>query len=378
MSTLSLGLLPPLGGGLSRLAASGQVGRFIDLYLRRYASAFEEVLYFSDGSEELARHTTDPAVLARVRVVPGAGRAPYRVGLAGRWAQALRRCRVVRVFQLTGALPAVLARWRWNIPFAVTYGYDYARAAGLERRRGRALALLVLERLTLRAASAVLAPTPALVEQARRRGAGARVHLVPNAVDTARFRPRRFPEAATIIFVGRLEPQKNLRLLLEAAARITPSPRLVLVGDGSQRESLARTAGALDLSLELRGVVPYEHIPAALGEGSVFALPSRWEGHPKALLEAMSCGLACVGTHVSGVRDVLRAEETGLLALGEPAAFAAALHRALADRQLAQRLGLAARAWVEANCSAASIMPRETALLLGLPTEETPPRSFPP
>ena len=137
-----LGLLPELGGGLGTLARMGQHTRFLDSYLRPYARAFDEVRYFSYAHETLADFTQDSALTARVSLVPGPATHAWvsTVLLGLRHGPALRECAVLRVFQLTGAIPALMARRRYGVPFVTTYGFRYdlfsstASRAWLHRR----------------------------------------------------------------------------------------------------------------------------------------------------------------------------------------------------------------------------------------------------
>jgi len=130
-----LGLLPSLGGGLGGLASTGQVGRLLDGYLARYVRAFDGVLYFSYLVESLRDFTTDPALLAGVEVI-----APRRATSRGRrtatlaWTEGarLRSCGVLRAFQVTGTVPAIVANARFGVPYVTTYGFSYAQLS----RRG--------------------------------------------------------------------------------------------------------------------------------------------------------------------------------------------------------------------------------------------------
>src|SRR5262249_32417719 len=140
-----LGLLPELRGGLGALARSGQHTRFVASYLRPYARAFDEVRLFSYLQETLADFTTDRELAARIRVVAGAAGHPWlTTTLMGlRHGRALAGCSVLRVFHLTGVVPALVARRRFGVPFVVTYGFRYDRLAraparaGVDRRPGR-------------------------------------------------------------------------------------------------------------------------------------------------------------------------------------------------------------------------------------------------
>ena len=192
-----LGLLPSIRGGLGELAKTGQHTRLIDGYLTPYARAFEEVVYFSYLAESLATYTADPALTARVRLLPGGRWHPWAYGfvLPFRYAREIRRCSILRVFQITGALPAVIAKRRFGVPFVTTYGFWYGRLA--RSRTTRALRRMV-EALGLGAADAVIVTTPELGAHVAGRVGAAKVHLIPNGVDTAHFAPgpRRPPPSA--------------------------------------------------------------------------------------------------------------------------------------------------------------------------------------
>src|SRR5439155_1644461 len=95
-----------------------------------------------------------------------------------------RRCAVLRVFQITGAMPAVIAKRRFGVPFVTTYGFWYRRLA---RSRGTGALRRAVEALGLRAADAVIVTTPELGAYVAGRVGTAKVHLIPNGVDTARF-----------------------------------------------------------------------------------------------------------------------------------------------------------------------------------------------
>src|SRR5437762_7059694 len=156
-----LGLLPAIRGGLVDLARSGQHTRLIDGYLRPYARAFDEVRYFSYHRESLEQYVADPDLGRRVHVFAGGGWHPwiYAFFMAVRHARALRGCAVFRVYQITGVIPAVIARRRWGTPFVTTYGFWYARLA---RSRATAFLRAAVETLGLRAADAVIVTTPEL------------------------------------------------------------------------------------------------------------------------------------------------------------------------------------------------------------------------
>lgn len=365
---VTVGLLPALGGGLRELAASGQASRLVDGYMRPYAAAFGRVTYFSYLPESLAEFTDDAELRARVEVLApprATSRARRALGMPWTHAAAFRACAVLRVFQVTGVIPAVIARARFGVPYVTTYGFWYARLArpGPTRLLKRAV-----ERVGLRHAAAVIATTDEL--RAHAATLAPRVELIPNGVDTRRFAPAAPARAAggprRVLYVGRLSPEKNLSALVRAAALLAGRVplRLVFVGAGPLAEPLRRQARDEGVSLELAGVVDQPRLPPFYVSADAFVLASFTEGHPKVLLEAMSSGLACVASDCVGNRSLITNGVTGLLFdARRPAELAAGLERVLTDPALAAALGGAARAAVVERYDLAACVAREIALV---------------
>jgi glycosyltransferase involved in cell wall biosynthesis len=374
---MRLGLLPALGGGIRELARSGQVSRLVDGYLRRYAEAFDEVVYFSYLPESLEEFTDDARMRARVRVVAPArpvSRSRRAAQLARAHRDDLASCDVLRAFQITGVAPlrlAALLGAEISTPFVATYGFAYEDLS----RSGptRALKRHVAD-WGLHHAAAVIATTEHLRARAGR--VARRVELIPNGVDSAHFAPSRRRRAAgeplRVIYVGRLSEEKNVATAVEATASLgaTSGPAaavtLTVVGAGPLRESLleqARARGAAQ-RIEFLGVVDQRELPDEYGRADAFVLPSFTEGHPKALIEAMACGLACVASDCAGNRSLIKDEVTGLLFdARRPAELAAHLERLARDPDLAARLGAAARERAVSRYDLGVLVAREIALL---------------
>ncbi len=225
---------------------------------------------------------------------------------------------------------------------------DFARL----RRTGLARGLPLLRRL-----SRVVAVSAAIEAELLAHGfAPDRIARIPNGVDVGRFAPAPDPEAAraqaglgpeTVLFLGRLSPEKGLDAALSAWSRVAPrhpGARLVLVGDGSARSSLEAQARTLGLGETVRFLPERSDPEVVLRASQIFLLPSRSEGMSNALLEAMATGLACVATHIGGNNELLEHGTTGLLVPpGDAPALANALVALLEDPGLRTRLGRAAR-----------------------------------
>jgi len=163
----------------------------------------------------------------------------------------------------------------------------------------------------------------------------------------ARTAPR---DGLGVLFVGRLVERKGVRYLIEAVQRLAPHrrARLVIIGDGPERERLAEQVrrGGLEGRVELRGRVSDRELRQAYADASVLVLPAivdtrgDTEGLGVVLLEAMSYRVPVVASDLGGITDIVTGEENGLLVPpADAAALAAALERLAADAALAGRLG---------------------------------------
>jgi glycosyltransferase involved in cell wall biosynthesis len=149
--------------------------------------------------------------------------------------------------------------------------------------------------------------------------------------------------------VGRLSYEKGTDLMLEAWRRVSarhPEWRLHIYGGGPDEADLRAQAAGMAGSVEFRGVVA--DVEEALVEASVFALPSRAEGFPMSVLEAMAYGLPTVAFDCApGVRTLIEDDRDGIVVRpGDTVAFAAALERLIDDPGLRRALGAEARASV--------------------------------
>lgn len=282
-------------------------------------------------------------------------------------AGALRRAAVLKTNQLNGAWAAAIARRLLGTPLVVRCGFLWSANAAreTESRVRRALTRRV-ERWVCRTADAIVVPTDAIARHIVEQYAvdAARVSVIPNYVDTELFRP--LPDAkrvpGRIVTVGRLSAEKNTALLIDAVSEAR-GLSLSIAGDGACRPALEAQVRARRANVAFLGTVPNAEVPRLVNEAEIFALTSRYEGSPKALVEAMACGVAVVGTDVPGIRDVIDDGRTGVLCAARPDAVATTLATLAADPERRRRLGLAARTWAERHCALSAVVERERALL---------------
>lgn len=269
---------------------------------------------------------------------------------------AVRRFRpdaVIAYFGLPCGPAAGLARVLCGVPYVVSLrggdvpGFQYEGIGVYHRLAGPVI------RAVWRKAAAVVANSDGLAALARRFAPEVPVTVVPNGVDATLFTPvaenRKHTDGPLrLLVVGRLVRQKGVDCLLDAMARL-PDPAVValtVVGDGPARPELEAQAARLGLSgrVAFVGWRGRDELPGLYQTADVFVLPSRDEGMPNVVLEAMACGLPVVATDIPGSRDLVVDGETGvLMAVDDTAALHAALAQLAADPQARQRMGTAGR-----------------------------------
>jgi glycosyltransferase involved in cell wall biosynthesis len=166
------------------------------------------------------------------------------------------------------------------------------------------------------------------------------VLTIHNGVPDETRRPAPRPRPGPLIgAIGRLELQKGYDILIRALGEIEEAT-LVLVGEGSERAALEQLALSIGVAERIAWIGWSDDARSYLGTFDVFAFPSRFEGFPLAVLEALLARAAVVATDVGSTAEAIRNGETGLLvAPDDPSALGHAIKKLLADEPLRQRLG---------------------------------------
>lgn len=260
--------------------------------------------------------------------------------------------KVLMTNQLFGAPLAAAACRVTGIPFLVRLGY--LRSANMAEEHDERSVQMRIQRLgekfTFHQAARIVATTIGIKEEITAEYAidPTRITVLPNYVDQSIFKPTAPRDAdpkgsevpLTIVTTSRLSPEKNIDVLIEAAAKCG-GVHLIVVGDGPMAASLRETAKRLGVSVSFRGIMANDSLSGLYAEADAFALISRYEGHPKSLIEAMSCGLPVIGSRVRGIAELIDDGTTGLLAEPDPISVADAIEK-LRSKTLRRQLGAAA------------------------------------
>jgi 1,2-diacylglycerol 3-alpha-glucosyltransferase len=206
-----------------------------------------------------------------------------------------------------------------------------------------------------RACDLVTVPVPSMKQVLQQLyGLVTPVEVIPNGLDLAPFRSINQPVERSVFgfsnehviytYLGRLAPEKNLSMLLRAfygVAMTYGHVRLLLVGDGPDRENLEAQVKHMNLSSKVcfTGMVEYKYVPDYLASSDIFVTPSRTETFGLSTVEAMATGLPVIGLDAPGTTDIVEDGITGLISPDDVAALTGKLILLATNHELRQKLG---------------------------------------
>ncbi len=355
--------------GLHHWNSVGNLDREVEIYrqLTHHLSQVNFVTYGGQQDKPFVDHLTP----IHLHATPG--RLPVFASqfiLQSRNHQLLQETDVFKTNQIPGAETALWAKRKYGKKLITRCGYLYSRFMDEHTtNRLRIRRAYNLEQRAFAEANAGVVTSHRDREWTIKTHQldPEKMHVIPNYVVTDVFKP--LPDVAKtydLVCISKASPQKNLGALFEALGQLKKrgqSKSLLLIGLAAQDQTLRDQAEALDLEITWVPRVANFELPNYLNQARVFILPSLYEGHPKALLEAMSCGLACIGTDVPGVREDVQHEMTGYLCQPEAVSLIDAIESLLADDTLQHRLGAQAREYILTHYSIDAILQQELSLI---------------
>jgi glycosyltransferase involved in cell wall biosynthesis len=167
-------------------------------------------------------------------------------------------------------------------------------------------------------------------------------------VDLSKFKKTKSKKTSEEIIIfhhGRLVKKRGIDYLINALPEVVksfPNVKLVIAGDGPEKEKLTKLASHINVSkhVEFKGIVPHDKLADLIQQSDIIVIPSIIEGHSKSLLEAMAVGKTVIATNVGGIAEVVKDNENGLLV--EPKnhdQISNAILKILKDKKLAEKLG---------------------------------------
>lgn len=365
---MKLALFFTTGVSLDIWNRTGMLAREIKPY-NRLAKVFEKIYFFTYGDKTDLQYAK--FLEKNIVIVPKRINLPsklYSLFLPLLNYKIIKDADILKTNQMYGAWAAVLAKWLFGKKLVVRCGYQWSLSAiGWKMGFIKRMVVSLIERISYRAADFIIITSDSsksyIIKQYKI--TDNKIAVLPNYVDTDLFKPTNAPKIQnSVVFVGRLEEDKNLMSLFEAVDGT--GAVLTIFGSGSQKNELKNYAEEHGLKVDFRNNIANNQLPDELNRHQIFVLPSLYEGNPKALLEAMACGLAVIGSDVRGINEVIQHKKNGLLCNSVASSLRAALLNLFDDSTLRTQLGEAARNYVENNCGLDKIIGRENEIYLRL------------
>lgn len=349
---MNLGIFLSIGDSFENMARFGQDKKFITQYLNKFSSYFDKIYVFSYGND-----STD-LISKNVIIVNNKYRLHryfYAIILPFLNYKIIKDCHVFRSYHLLGSVPAIVAKIFFQKPFIFNYAYDYFKFALIDKKYFQAVLIYLINPISLFFCHKFFVANKTL----EARLISPKSIFLPNGVDVNLFLPSRNinKNLIKILSIGRLEKQKNFNNLILALSN--SKFMLIIIGGGSQKENLINLAKNRKVRLKIIDKVDNKDIVGYYRQADVFILPSLIEGHPKVLLEAMSCAIPVVGSDVEGIKDIIFNDKNGLLCSTNPQSIKQSIFKLSNNFQLRKKLAQNARKTIERKYNLKILLKKE-------------------
>jgi len=326
------------------------------------ADYFNKIYFFTYGDSSDLKYQN--ILNKNIEILPKKWKIPsklYSILLPLLYRKELKTVNILKTNQMNGAIAAVLTKWIYRKKLVVRCGYEWLNF--LENQKSnvwKKIIVHIIEKIVYRASDKIIltSENDKKFIESKFNITSSKIKIIPNYIDTELFKPMIVKkEENRIYIICRLEEQKNLFNLIKAISSL--SVKLVIFGEGSLKESLKEYGKKQKANVEFKGNIPNQRLPEELNKSELFILPSFYEGCPKVLLEAMSCGLPCIGTNVEGIKEIVKHKENGYICETDATSIKNAILDVLNNKEFRIKLSKNARKTIVEHFSLESILKKE-------------------
>jgi len=329
---------------------AGLLSREMDIYSKLCSRLGMHLTVFSYGRNDLPHIPigSNITVLEMPKWIPL--RLPFRLqNLIYQFAslvihhQQLKRIKLSKTNQFAASTYGLILKMFYGVPLVIRMGYYHTHI------KSTSWFSKLLEKLCFKSCDKILVTS---VDASNYIKAHYHIHTdkikcICNAIDMNLFKPSFVRKEFDVLVVGRLAEVKNISLLTQFLE--TTELTVKIIGDGGLDKEIARIVNTKpNVSWSRR--IDNKLLPTYYNKAKVYILISKYEGNPKSLLEAMACGLPCIGTDVNGIRECIEHGWNGLLINSDVKSLENAINVLLLDTKLADQLSQNAFNWIREEC----------------------------
>ena len=272
---------------------------------------------------------------------------------------------IIKTNQMEGSLLACVGKLLYGKKLIIRCGYEWLRTYisdyEIKKKKNYFKFLLrytwmyLIELISYKLADGIILTNKQniqfVIQKFRLKKKKKKIRFFYNYVDVELFKPLKLKKKdKSVLFIGRLTREKNLFNLINAFKDLDGFT-LDIIGKGPLEDKLKQTTKELDIKINFLGRFPNNKLPEIINQYQIFILPSYYEGNPKVLLEAMSCGIPCIGTNAIGINDILRHKKNGYLCDHSSKSIKEAINMLYENKNLRDKIGQNARIFIMKNCS---------------------------
>ena len=345
----------PIGSGFKELERTGQGKRFEQAELSHYIKSFDKITLFSYIKES----RIFPKKVTLLGNAKNIHRFIYTFLMPFIHTKKIKEADILRGSQLTSTIPCIVSKIIFGKKFVFNHAYDHAEFSKIKGDMLTALILNLWEKAVIRLADGVITANPVLTKRVK--SVNKNTIYLPNGVDLSlfKFQRRKSSKITRLLYVGRLEKQKNLEKLLLAVKQLNKGHiEVLIIGEGSQKAKLKKLAKSLASKVVFLPFIENKRLLDYYYRADIFVLASLAEGSPKVMLEAQATGLPVV-VNESFARNIVKNSRTGIFCRSDPKSIAYALEKLVENTRLRETIAQNARKEIEKSFDIKKIMQKE-------------------
>jgi glycosyltransferase involved in cell wall biosynthesis len=313
-----MALFLELGGSFEEWNRVGFFSREISLYNRLARDFFGTIYIFTYGSEKdlLFSKSLEKNIVLIPRKHCSKNyfvNSLYEIVIPLRHRSILKKCDILKTNQNSGSIAAAITKICFpKCKLIIRSGYIGTELDWNTLSLAAKAYYIIAENFSYRICDGILIPKrDAAILSDKYPFTRKKITVLNNFIDTDRFAPLPQKQKYDIIYVARLSETKNHIALLKAI--VGTDVRLLFIGQGENYSMLADFAKKMSLDVTIIDSVSNNQLPAYYNASGLCVFPSLQEGNPKALLEAMACGLPIVALDSPGITNIIINEKNGLI-----------------------------------------------------------------
>ena len=359
--SIKLTLFFTYGLSLDTWARIGLLKRELKIYeelIKKYDVEVQLLTYGNESDHQWVKDINGMTALPVYSKIPKSKSKTFRllqtILIPWKFRSELTNEDIFKTNQMLGGWVAVISKMLYKKPLIVRCGYEIYDAYKFQHRSYKLIcSIWLISWFTYKFSSTIhvaKSEDASVVKNSFGVPSG-KIEIRPNWIDVHVFKPIKNNNRFTnrVLFVGRLEKQKNIVLLLDSLFKTGVA--VDIVGEGSLKSSLRKYADTLGVEVNFLGSITNDEMPLIYNSYEVYVLCSPYEGNPKTLLEAMACGCSVIGTNVPGIRSVICNNKNGLLVDENPSSLRSAILEVLSNNRLRKMLVINAIEYIENNNS---------------------------